>query len=200
MNVLIEERYMQDIADAIREKNGTEDTYKPSQMADAVRGIESGGEIFKTPYGVMYTSIYDTGECREIGAVGAPSNILRYADKLVEATIRWTKAQGGHNADMVSESSIQRLYMPILKTTNTYVARKCLYLEIAILGSIGNSVTMLSGYTFNGCTQDFLTITIYVDAETLADISTDITTNAPWGATNATIIYRNSTTGEVITA
>lgn len=48
MNVLVNEQSLRDIANAIREKNGTEDTYKPSQMGDAVRGIQSGGEdLFK---------------------------------------------------------------------------------------------------------------------------------------------------------
>lgn len=40
---LYTESYIQDIADAIREKNGSSDTYTPDQMGDAVRGIESGG-------------------------------------------------------------------------------------------------------------------------------------------------------------
>ena len=42
--VFVEDTELQAIADAIREKNGKEDTYKPSQMADAVRTIESGGQ------------------------------------------------------------------------------------------------------------------------------------------------------------
>lgn len=44
MNVLVEEQSLQDIANAIREKNGSADTYKPSEMGNAVRAIESGGE------------------------------------------------------------------------------------------------------------------------------------------------------------
>lgn len=52
MNVLVEEQSLQDIANAIREKNGSADTYKPSEMGNAVRAIESGGEdlsrFFKT--------------------------------------------------------------------------------------------------------------------------------------------------------
>lgn len=40
--VFVNDSTLTDIADAIREKNGTKDTYKPSQMADAVRAIESG--------------------------------------------------------------------------------------------------------------------------------------------------------------
>ena len=42
-NVLVNDASLADIADAIREKNGTEETYKPAEMGDAVRAIESGG-------------------------------------------------------------------------------------------------------------------------------------------------------------
>lgn len=47
-NVLVDEQSLTDIADAIREKNGTEDTYKPSEMGDAVRAIESGDSWYDT--------------------------------------------------------------------------------------------------------------------------------------------------------
>ncbi len=40
---LYEESNIQAIADAIREKNGTTDTYKVSEMASAIEGIEAGG-------------------------------------------------------------------------------------------------------------------------------------------------------------
>lgn len=39
MQVLITEQYLDDIADAIREKNGTETTYKPPQMAAAIEAL-----------------------------------------------------------------------------------------------------------------------------------------------------------------
>lgn len=42
-NVLIESQTMTDIADAIREKNGTDNTYFPSEMPQAVRDIQSEG-------------------------------------------------------------------------------------------------------------------------------------------------------------
>lgn len=42
-NVLVDETALQDIADAIRTKNGTQNTYKPGQMADAIEAIPSGG-------------------------------------------------------------------------------------------------------------------------------------------------------------
>lgn len=43
MDGYIKRQTLQDIADAIREKNGSSDTYTPSEMANAIRGIEGGG-------------------------------------------------------------------------------------------------------------------------------------------------------------
>ena len=42
-NVLVNENSLSDIADAIRAKNGSQSTYKPSQMADAISAISGGG-------------------------------------------------------------------------------------------------------------------------------------------------------------
>lgn len=42
-NVLVQESSLQDIADAIRAKNGTQNTYKPSQMPEAIEAISGGG-------------------------------------------------------------------------------------------------------------------------------------------------------------
>ena len=41
--VAITESYLENIADAIREKTGTSDSYKPSEMADAILTISGGG-------------------------------------------------------------------------------------------------------------------------------------------------------------
>lgn len=41
--VLIEDSTLTDIADSIRNKNGTETTYKPSEMSSAIDNIPSGG-------------------------------------------------------------------------------------------------------------------------------------------------------------
>ena len=62
-NVLVEETSLQDIADAIREKTETEDTFKPSEMGEAIRGISSGepdaellkkAELLHTAYQVAF--------------------------------------------------------------------------------------------------------------------------------------------------
>lgn len=42
-NAIVEEQCLVDIANAIRTKNGTTDTYKPSEMANAILNIQSGG-------------------------------------------------------------------------------------------------------------------------------------------------------------
>lgn len=46
-NVLINEKYLNDIADAIRSKSGSSSTYKPKEMASAIESISvsSGSEI-----------------------------------------------------------------------------------------------------------------------------------------------------------
>ena len=40
-NALIEKQYVQDIADAIRSKNGLTTKYKPGQMDDAISAIDT---------------------------------------------------------------------------------------------------------------------------------------------------------------
>ena len=42
-SVVVNDEYLTDIADAIRAKKGTQDTYKPSQMAGAISSISGGG-------------------------------------------------------------------------------------------------------------------------------------------------------------
>ena len=49
-NKLYEESNIKDIADAIREKNGSTDTYTVAQMGSAIRNIPSGGESADVPY------------------------------------------------------------------------------------------------------------------------------------------------------
>lgn len=41
--VLVTESHLEDIADAIRGKNGSQNTYTPAQMASAITNIPSGG-------------------------------------------------------------------------------------------------------------------------------------------------------------
>ena len=95
-------------------------------------------------------------------------------------------------------SKLKRAICPKITNYGHYWFRNCTSLEEAQLGSIGFPVTKMTTLVFSGDTQTNLTITIYVEATTLAEIVTDISNNAPFGAAKATIIYRNSTTGEVL--
>lgn len=54
-NVLVEETSLQNIANSIREKTGTEDTYKPSEMASAIFSLESVEDYFDTKINVLET-------------------------------------------------------------------------------------------------------------------------------------------------
>lgn len=96
---------------------------------------------------------------------------------------------------------LRKIVAPKLKKLEGgYWGRNLKGLEFLQLGSIGHAVELLRADSLGlRDTTDKLTIEVYVDAQTLADISPDVTSQAPWCATSATIIYRNSTTGEVIT-
>ena len=70
-NVLVKQSYLEDIADAIRAKNGLSDTYKPSEMADAISDISGGISIpnlgsansftISELFNALATNTYSTG-------------------------------------------------------------------------------------------------------------------------------------------
>ena len=62
--VLTNSQHYTDIADAIRSKNGSGNTYKPSEMAEAILALEGGGELeegYVTPTGQEFTE-YPIGD------------------------------------------------------------------------------------------------------------------------------------------
>ena len=70
----------------------------------------------------------------------------------------------------------------------------CTGLENCEIGSIGYGVTYCETWNFKNCTQSGLTITIY----TTGAYADTAVANIRNGATNATIIIKDSTTGETI--
>ena len=79
-----------------------------------------------------------------------------------------------------------------VQNTGTFSA--CSALIEATIGSVGHALNQIKNNTFNGCTQTGLTITIY----TTGAYANTAVANIRNGATNATIIIKDSTTGETI--
>ncbi len=71
-------------------------------------------------------------------------------------------------------------------------------LQTVEIGSIGNPCLAFARPKMFFTTAPTCDIVIYVDAETLADVPSGISNYAPFGNANATVIYKNSNTGEVI--
>ena len=96
-------------------------------------------------------------------------------------------------------TSLKTVYLPKITGLNADaiaargVFRNCTALESVQIGSVGYSVTILNN-NFYGCTQTGLTITIY----TTSAYADTALTNIRNGATNATIIIKDSTTGETL--
>lgn len=72
-------------------------------------------------------------------------------------------------------------------------------LETVQIGSLNNPRLAFARPKMFFTTAPECDIVIYVDAETLAEVPTDISSYAPFGNANATVIYKNSNTGEEIT-
>ena len=90
-------------------------------------------------------------------------------------------------AQFYGNTHLINVSLPELAAITTDEAfRLCTSLQNVVLGSAGHPVTGIAGgYTFGGCTQGGLTITIYT--KNGASLS-----GSPWGATNATIEYEEA--------
>lgn len=107
----------------------------------------------------------------------------------------WTKDTNNQYESRFREcTGLKTAHMRIWQKYGHYFFRDCTALQSVTLGDIGVDVTAMASLVFNGCTQSGLVITIYVDDNTAIPLA-----YSPWGATNATIVYRSSTTGEVRT-
>lgn len=184
------------VADAIRSKGGKSGQLAfPQGFVDAIDGISGGEEIYSNPNtGAQYTKIIDINlSSFKPSAFGAR---WRYCSELEQITaVGVPGAMGGGYGDYLSDCpKLKKAVLPSFGSSSTFVFRNDAALEEAQLGNVGKGVTSLAKYTFSGCTNANLVITIYV-----ADTTEIPLAEQPWGATNATIIYRSSTTGEVRT-
>lgn len=91
-NVLVQESSLQDIADAIRTKNGTQNTYKPAQMADAIEAISGGGI---TPTGTINITTNGTHDVTNYASasVAVPTGTTPTGTKQVSITQNGTTTE-----------------------------------------------------------------------------------------------------------
>lgn len=73
--VLVTESYLDDIADAIREKNGSEDTYTPAQMAGAIGEIHTADEVVLVSKSISANGIYNPASDSADGYSGVTVNV-----------------------------------------------------------------------------------------------------------------------------
>ena len=94
--VMVTESHLEDIADAIRAKNGSQATYKPGQMAAAISAIPTGGitpagTINITQNGTVDVTNYASASVNVSGGVSAVSlNIRSQAFIGGNGTVVWT--------------------------------------------------------------------------------------------------------------
>lgn len=191
---LIQDTTLDAIADAINAKTGGSSAMTPAQMVTEIGNISGGEETFFTPRGALYK------QNMEIPVSEQPiGSCYSKAANLVSARV--------YGNAFTQTMSVQEMFShcPALKTLvveNLYnighdFASYTPLLENVTFGKIGIPVKTISQIAFRVTSREpriaQLTITIYV-----ADDATLPLANSPWSATNATIIYRSATTGEVI--
>lgn len=153
-----------------------------------------GVELLFTSSGIMYVENLVVPE-----TVTALSSGAYNINGIKSITALGVTSIGGHYCFGGAWNSLEVLICPRLTSwPGNYWCRGGNLKEVQA-GSIGYPVTaMLNAKGFDLNSRADLVITIYVDATTLAEVPTDVSSYAPFGATKATIVYRNSTTGEVI--
>lgn len=163
----------------------------------------SGDVIFYTPQGSGYKANTDLSVVQVLPAM------YHAATELVSLKLtNWNPTTstslglwaGSLTNFMRGCSKLTTVTLPKAQYLTKYFCRECTALNAVQLGSIGYPVTSIDTLAFNGCSNEELSFTIYVDATTMDGIPAAVSGNSPFGAVNATIIYKNSTTGEVITA
>ena len=200
MKKLYEEASVQAIADAIRAKAGTADTYKIAEMPYAIASLPSGGgaaepyieETYDSSGNLIeaklfgYTMIRDHAfyECRLLSSVSLPSE---------------TTVIGHYSFYYCQDLALESLPDGLTRIGNN-AFRFCTNLA---LNSIPEGVTNLGAKAFYGCTgltsitfegtPTAIQSTAFTGCTNLITINVPWTegavAGAPWGATNATINY-----------
>lgn len=94
-DVLVNESSLEDIADAIRSKNGLTTKYKPSEMADAISAISGGGI---TPTGTKTINITQNGTVTE--------DVTQYANAQVNVNVPSVSPTGTKQVSITQNGTV----------------------------------------------------------------------------------------------
>lgn len=188
-----------EVANAVREKSGTSTALKfPQEMASAIRDISSGegGELFFAPLtGIPYTPITKdtTTPVGTHSGLLSVQNALGKSDRLVEL---YTQSSPSGSYALAYCKNLK-----MVKTGGGKAANLLFYTDLSLqnvtFGGMSDPAAFLGTAVFRDCNHKFY-VTVYVDAESLDTIPDAVVQYAPWGAPAASITYRSSVTGEVL--
>lgn len=134
--VLVTDTHLTDIANAIRDKNGTEDTYKPSEMANAIQGISTSEDL---------SSELNTQETllnNQVSKLSVAINTLK------------NKASGGADTSEIEDAFITHTLSGDYVNDRVTKVKYGTFYEDAGLTSVSfPNVTSVESYAFYKCTS-----------------------------------------------
>lgn len=196
---LYEEANIQDIANAIRAKNGTTTTYKTNEMAAAIRNIETSGggtsddlaikmitgngDITELPSNLTEIQMYAFSHCKNLKLTSLPSGITTIYQNAFEDCSNLALTSLPNNLTLIDYrafthcNNISLTYLPeSITEIGAYAFEFCQFTTITFKGT----PTRVGTNAFANCPK-LTTINVPWAEGAVA--------NAPWGAKNATINY-----------
>ena len=144
--------FLVDVADAIREKKGTQDKINAQSFADEIRNLPSGGEEGDLIVGIKGSS-YSTANITSLkfgeGVTEVGGFAFQLCTSLTEIILPSTILNLG--VSCFKNAAIESIHLPNgLKTINNSVFEKCSLLKKIILPS---SITGMGASVFFDCTS-----------------------------------------------
>jgi len=179
-------KHYQDIADAIRSKNGTENTYTPAQMAQAILALEAGeGPIVNnqnktvTPTEERQYVMADTGYTGLSQVVVEPIDSNFVGSGVSRKTSNDLSAAGATVTVPAGYYSMQTTKSVATGTAGTPIATKSIVSNnsITITPSVTNTTGYITGGTLNG-------IAVSVTASELVNGTLNIDDDGTYDVTN----------------